>query len=156
MAKNKINYWANMNFFITSEISIDYKNELESLLFFNDEQPKFQQAIVASINQFGLPEIKQSNDKLKVVINNLDVQTLFAFNEENNKLSGVMIFYRDSIENITLIHIAVSREYTVLKTESNYCLTFMLMDKLTEIAKKIKSIKTITIYYNNKTKKLNV
>ncbi len=154
MAKNKIFYWYNMKFFITSEIGIEYKNELESLLFFNDEQSKFQQAIVESINQFGLPQIKENQDKLKVYIHKLDVQTLFAFN--NNKLAGIMIFYRDSIENITLIHIAVSNEFTVSNDDNDYCLTFQLLDKLTEIAKKIKFIKTITIYYNNKVKKINV
>ena len=138
------------NVILTSSLHQSYEDRLKSLLFFNPAQRKAMSGIETSIEKFGLPRINKSNDKLTVTVGNLpDVQTIFAMIKNNKvvELAGVMIFFRESKNNITLLHIAVSDEYSLSNLKGSYIITMMLVSELKKIAKRIKQIQTITILY---------
>jgi len=146
-----------------SDLSAEHKESLNDLLFFNREQSKFSRGIVASIEKYGLPIIFENNNKLSIALEKIDdVQSIFAINKELDKstayipdeLIAVMIFFRESIDCIALIHIAVKENYTFLSSKGQSYLATDLLFRLKDIAKHLKNIEYIKIYYHNVEPKL--
>jgi hypothetical protein len=125
---------------------------LENLLFFNTGQRKVVSGIISSIELYGLPYIIVNNEStLKIIIGKLlDVQTIYAIDDsiEPNPLAGILIYFRESIENIVILHIAVNEKYSLEGSNGNSFLTLHLIEELKKIAIKLKGVKTLTIYYH--------
>lgn len=68
----------------SSSVRTDYREDLESLLFFNPSQRKYGSGIGKCLKEFGSPEIVTQNDRLCIRVGQIpDIQVLFAF--ENNQ-----------------------------------------------------------------------
>ncbi len=144
-----------------SDLSAVYKDSLNELLFFNREQSKFARGIIASIDKYGLPIVSEKNDKICISLEKFEeVQTIFALTKEDSaanapeELIGVMLFLRESSDCIALIHIAVKEKYTFLSSKGQSYLATELLFKLKAIAKQLKNIEHIKIYYHNEEPKL--
>ena len=139
-----------MSFIFTSELNKCYCEEIEKLLFFNPGQKDYIANITHSINLFGQPQIKHSDDNIKIILDGLpDAQTLFAINEDNKMLVGVMIYSRVDVENLVLLHIGVTEAYSSTGTHSNELLVPMFIHRLRSIAKMIKGVNAITLMYGH-------
>lgn len=138
------------NIKFSSELEIKYLEDIKSLMFFNPEQQKVVSGILASIERYGLPSVKEINGKIRIQIGELpDVQTIYALDKskEDIPLVGVIVFFRESKEKITILHIAVKDEYTISSSSRKSFLTIRLIEQLKQIATRIKGIKTLTIFY---------
>lgn len=125
-------------------------NDLKSLLFFNPEQRKVVSGIEAAILKYGLPEIITENEYLRVKVGNLiDVQSVFAIDKYNGNeiLAGVLLYFRESEENMVLLHIAVREEYTISGSKGRSYLTLYMLNEFIKDISKIKGINKLTIYY---------
>ena len=63
---------------------------------------------------------------------------------------GLAIYYRDSLDNIDLVHIAVDEKYSSTGKYADKLLVFQIINELRKIVLKIKGINTITIKYGQK------
>ncbi len=143
--------------YFSSVIKKNYRNSLESLLHFNENQIKYSRDIVNIIEEYGIPEIVSDLDNLRIKIGNFsEVQCIFAFdgNENYNHLIGLIIYYRITIEDIIILHVAVNWEYTVSGKYGDQMLAMRLISKVREVANRLKGIETISIAYNGDFKKL--
>lgn len=141
--------------FFKSKIHRKYKDELESLLFFNKYQKNYIQDISKSIESYGLPKIIVEGEYLKIELEKLkDVQSIFAFDgdDENASLLGILIYYRINIDEIIIIHIAVIDECSSYGEFSSEFIALRMINKLREDAKKIKGLKAIKLYYTGNLK----
>lgn len=136
---------------ITFSSTLDrrYKADLEQLLFFNGKQNLFCVAITKCIEDLGVPDIIVDDKLLRIKIGEtVWTQCIYAFEgEENNKLIGVVIFSRTSIEDVTIIHIAVDEDYSFGGEQEDHMLVFLLVNQVREAARKIKGIRTIRLAY---------
>ena len=133
---------------IRSSLDSSYINDIRDLLFFNEYQSKYVDGIMRSIHDHGMPVVNCKGNKIEIKVEGLpDVQSLFALenDDEMEKLIGVIIFFRKTIHNIVLLHIAVDKNFTANNMQ---LLTLTLIKELISISKSIKGIKTLTIYYN--------
>ena len=78
----------------------------------------------------------------------IDCQNIFTIIDDS--LVGLAIYYRDSLDNIDLIHIAVDEKYSSTGIYAEIFLVFQMINELKKIALKIKEIKTITVKYGQK------
>ena len=142
----------------SSELSNEFINDLKLLIYFNPEQYKVSKGIETSIELYGLPEIADNNGNLKIELGDLeDVQTLYCMTEEPVELVGVVIFYRESMDNLTILHIAVKDDYTLSSSKGKSYIMFEMIKELKKLAVAIKGIKTITIMYSrDKFRKIKV
>lgn len=141
---------------IKSFINNEHKEQLEKLLFFNRFQRRYLNEIDVSIKRFGLPRIIDSQKGLYVDIENLkDAQTLFVLNESDEILIGVMIFFRENISTITLLHIALNEEF-ITSSNKNETIVIKLISELLRIAKSIKGVKFLKVLYSSQFKLLKV
>jgi hypothetical protein len=129
----------------TSTLAAEYRDDLEDLLFFNPDQPKFIQAIEKSVARYGSPRIVTHGNGLRVEVGTAhQVQALFALQP---RLVGCVIFVRDPIDNLTILHVVVADDKRMTTTTSEVPLVAQLYGQVTEIARRIKGINTVTILY---------
>tara|TARA_B100002003_G_C13980885_1_gene474362 strand:- start:306 stop:797 length:492 start_codon:yes stop_codon:yes gene_type:complete len=122
------------------------KEDLERIFFFNKNYTEYYFDIKHLIESYGQPRIVEENEKLFLNFENIGCQNLFAKIDEN--LVGLAIFFRDSMENIDLVHIAVDEKYSSKGFQADKLLLLQIINELKKIALKIKGIKTITVKYN--------
>ena len=133
-------------FSCSSSVSLDQRETLEQIFFFNKNQSKYYFNIKNLIELYGKPEIVEENKRLYLKLEKTDCQNLFT--TVNNNLVGLVIYCRDSLDNIDLIHIAVDEKYSSIGIYADKSLVIQMINKLRMIALKIKDIKTITVKYN--------
>jgi len=139
------------NILITSSLDGVFHSALEQLLFFNPLQQKVLPEIMHSIEQFGQPYIKIVDNKLRINIDGIqDTQTLFALGHVKNvtTLLGVVIYVRIDEENIAILHIGITEDYSAHGNNSNRLLLIRLIAELRTLAKKIKGVRFLKIMYS--------
>ena len=74
---------------------------------------------------------------------------LNIFSTVDSALVGMSIIFRDSIQNIDLIHIAVDQKYSSTGIYADQLLVLKMINELKKICLQIKGINTITVKYGN-------
>ena len=133
-------------FSCSSSVSLDQRETLEQIFFFNKNQSKYYFNIKNLIELYGKPEIVEENKRLYLKLEKTDCQNLFT--TVNNNLVGLVIYCRDSLDNIDLIHIAIDEKYSSIGIYADKSLVIQMIIKLRIIASNIKDIKTITVKYS--------
>ena len=140
----------------TSTLRPEYSEELDRLMFFNPGQQAAQAAIVDSIEMFGVPRVDSDGGRLWVKVEKLDpVQTLFAL--DGDRLVGVLVFTRVTLERLAVIHIAVDEDYSSRGQFAEEMLVMRIMKLLRDSARRIKGIDTIQVLIGgNRTRDFSV
>jgi hypothetical protein len=90
------------------------QGQVESLLFFNGGQYRVRDAIAASIERYGVPELLQDSAGLRIAVKGAAAaQTLWAVHEEGAlaRAVGVLVYARDADDEITVVHVGVADDY---------------------------------------------
>ena len=72
-----------------------------------------------------LSRIVEEKDRLYLNSENIDYQNIFTIIDNN--LVGLAIYYRDSLDNIDLVHIAVDEKYSSKGTQTDKFLVFKII-----------------------------
>lgn len=134
----------------SSVLHSSYYDELEKLMFFNPQQGKVRNEVISAVERYGQPKIYRDGDRLRIGVGSAPmVQALFALDEAKitNKLLGVIAYMRENSENIAILHIVVREDYSAIGVHANQMLVMHLIDRVRQIAAKIKGVNTITIAY---------
>ena len=134
----------------SSVLKTEYRDELEAMMFFNPQQRIVRAAIVESIGKYGIPKIVVDGEFLRINVGEFsDVQTLFALEDigRDVHLIAIVVFVRINIENVLVLHIAVSEEYTIRGCNAEEMLFMRLIIKLKQIATRIRGVKTINLMF---------
>jgi hypothetical protein len=136
----------------SSRLNSDRRDELESLMFFHPEQNQHLSSINASIRSYGFPKIVDENGALRIGIEGLEVQTLYAFVDRGNKqdLAGVLVYTRVHDDTLVLLHMAVRPEFCYSIGYKNELVLARILAQLRAIAKRINGIKKLSILYADK------
>jgi hypothetical protein len=138
--------------FFSSILKDTYYGELENLLFFNVHQQAFRSGIIQSVETYGTPTILRDGDRLRIKVGELSVvQSLFALESDrpDAQLLGIVLYYRESIEQLTILHIAIQSEYAVTGSQSEQLLALRLLQKVRESAAHIKGIQSVALLYGH-------
>jgi hypothetical protein len=137
----------------SSSLSSDHRDELESLMFFHPEQGQHISSINASIVSYGFPKVIEEGGALRIGIEGLEVQTLYAFADRGGlkkDLAGVLVYTRVHHDTLVLLHMAVRPEYCYSIGYKNELVLVRILAQLRSIAKRIKGIKKLSILYADK------
>ena len=134
----------------SSKLSRKYYKALEKLLFFNKKQAFLIRDIEKSIEEYGVPRIVADGETFRITTGSInDVQNLFAFDSETEdaNLIGFILYYRPTLNKMIILHIAVDENYAFDGKFSDQTLTIQLINKVKEIALKIRGIELLSIAY---------
>lgn len=130
------------------------KPSLQDLFYFNPRQRCYHQEIIASVEQFGDPEIFHATEGITLVLPKLpEAHCLFACDGVSGALCGVAIYVRHGLEEMEILHLAISREW---QADGNVAgTTALLVGKIVEIARAIKGIERVLMPYGRGSIKLS-
>ena len=133
---------------ITSKLAADQRTALEQLLFFNVNQHRVRVGIQQSIETYGVPEIYEHADGLRVRVGDIaGVQTLFAISEIGRPL-GVAVFVRSAHERFAVLHLGVEPRLS-LTPEVNTRVLLRLMHEIRSAARRTRGVERIELVYKD-------
>lgn len=134
----------------TSRLPVEFREELETLLFFHPRQTTFYPDIVGSVERYGSPNIAEDGGFLRLRVGeSSDIQSLYAVanSGDQRQLLGVMVYLRIDVETILLLHMAVKEQYCSAGNHSDELLTLRLISELRGIARRLKGVRSILVTY---------
>jgi hypothetical protein len=134
----------------TSKLASEHLEELQELMFFNENQHQFLSGIVSSIEEFGEPIVRGDGGFLRIHTSRLgEVQALFAVEEgaAAARPVGVMVHVRNAGDIITLLHIGVHKDFASDGPHAEEMVTLNLFQRLIKVGKQIKDIRRIVVLY---------
>lgn len=136
----------------SSVLNSDYYDDLEKLMFFNPQQEKVRNEVISAVERYGQPKIYREGDRLRIGVGSfLMVQALFALNGQkaDRELLGMIAYMRENPDNMAILHIVVREDYSAVGIHGNEMLLMHLIDRVREIAAKIKGISCVTLAYKS-------
>lgn len=134
---------------LCAELTVEWKAEVEELLFFNPRQAVLAREILSTIRAFGIPRVVVRNGRLRIEIGNgLVLGTLYAqaVSEDGLELVGVLLFLRKGT-GILCLHLSVGEAYSLRGAHALMCIAPCLLDGLRKIGTRIAGVDHIEIYY---------
>jgi hypothetical protein len=142
--------------FFRSEIGEHYSDEFERIMFFNLQQKRYSKNIASVIGTFGVPRITNQDGKIRIAIDGLpDCQTIAAFDSDgpDAALLAVMVFFRKSIEDVIVLHVAVTEECSQRGVYSDELVVPRLLAAFFENMRKVAGVQRISIAYGGDQKR---
>jgi hypothetical protein len=146
----------------SSMLPESYRSEFEQLLFFNPGQLRASDDIRQSIEEFGVPEIVVEDASLHVTIGRLGkVQVLFAVSAPHGEdgpgeLAGAVVYFRASVDQIIILHVAVSERYSSVGERADQMAVARLVQAVREAARRLKGVNWVTLYVSGMPKQLPI
>jgi hypothetical protein len=139
-------------FFFSSILNPSYHESLENLLFFNTQQQQFRTEIIQSVENYGTPAIVQEDDRLRVQVGQLSqVQSIFGLDGDHpdDTLIGVILYFREQLEQLTVLHIAVQADYAATGFHADQLLAMRLLQQVRDVAAHIKGVHSVALLYGD-------
>ena len=136
--------------YFTSVLSVEYRAELERLIFFNPEQGRSLPHIVRSIVRFGQPEIRVCEGSLRIAVGKCaEVQSLHALATglPRPQLAGTVVYVRESLDDLVVIHIAAAPDYAASRGSDDVPVAIRLLNEVMLVARRIKGVKFVELPY---------
>ena len=142
-----------MSLIFSSKVPKESRQATESLFFFNPRQYRVREAIINSLKKYGQPRIEEKGDDLCLAVGSGYAQTLFAFDSERTDQHpvGAIVFLRSSCTELVILHLAVHPDYVLGQRGYDLGLAFEMIEKVKEIASRIKGITRLILSYDPKT-----
>ncbi|GMQ83271.1 MAG: hypothetical protein BMS9Abin06_0004 [Gammaproteobacteria bacterium] len=135
---------------ITSKLGENFREDLEQMMFFNEEQYKAEAGIRNCVERYGVPEITTENGYLRIRVNAFSItQALFAIDrtESEDILSGVIVYVRDTVDNISILHIAIAENSALTGPVKTARLILDLLHQVIDSASRINGVKNVKLVY---------
>jgi hypothetical protein len=133
----------------SSKVQEQSHEAVENLFFLNPRQHRVRAGIVDALEKFGHPWLEEKDHSIYLRVGDKDAQTLFAFDASRagSDPVGVVVFPRSSPTEIVIMHMAVHPDYALQGLRTSLGLGLALIDKLKEIASRIRGVKRLVLCY---------
>lgn len=138
-----------LTFEFSSVLPEEYREDLETVLYFNRQQGRVRTAIVQSLEKYGQPRLDAADGFLRVSIEDVaGVQTLFALADldDGYQLAGVVMYVREG-DDLVIVHLAVAEAFSSGGPERDGLLAMRCVLAVQDIARRLKGVRSVVIYY---------
>ena len=136
---------------VTSSLDAKFRDNLEQMLFFHQQQSRFRRSISDSVAKYGSPRIMEREGGLRVELAELpDVQSLYAVSADpqHPQLLGAVIFNRTVLYEFEILHIVARYDQTYSGSGGEGSVAFLLVEELCKIARRVKGIRAVRLAYD--------
>lgn len=141
----------------TSKLDARYREDLDSLFYFNRNQWRYVDRINQSITDYSKPVVVEEDGEVALVFKDRKIgQTLHIMDsdEEDATLIGVVMYVRDSIDRVTIVHLVLHENCKIIYKQDKINILGIVLDKVLRLITKLKGVETVRIYYIDKEFKL--
>jgi hypothetical protein len=134
---------------LCAELSAEWKEPVEELLFFNPQQALLGKKILETIHAFGLPRILSRHGRLNIELGDSTAPgVLFALvgAGEEEHLAGLLLFLRKNA-GLLCLHVSVAEDYVSRGPRASLRVAMRLFDELRKIGTRIAGVNHIEVYY---------
>ena len=124
------------------------REAVEALFFFNPRQPLLRSAISATVERTGVPRIVELDGRVWIDVPSHAMQCLFACDSTLEPV-GVVLYDRPSLDILSVSHLAVDPAYSSGGGNGGGGLGLLLIERVREIARRIKGITRIQVPYKS-------
>lgn len=131
----------------SSVLPEEFRQDLETLLFFNPLQARARSGIIQSLERYGQPRVHAENGALRVCVGDLpDVQTLYALAEDGDAytLAGVAVYTREG-DRLSILHLAVTEDASA--RAGNGFLALRLAAAIRDVGSSVHGIRRVLLPY---------
>jgi hypothetical protein len=135
---------------LVSHLPLSCREDLERLMFFNAHQGRFAEGIMRSIEAFGMPEVIEEGEELRIEIKGLaGAQALFATEDEPSgpRPIALLIYQRVDEESLALLHVGVREDHAAGGEFADRLVLIRLIASLRRAARSIRGIREIVMMY---------
>jgi hypothetical protein len=142
-------------FELASRLPLEYREDLEALMFFNPQQRVAGSGVVESIEKFGTPQISVVGGQLRITLGQSDVQPLFALagSDEGFELAGLVLYVRSDSRNVIVLHVAVTERFSAAGADADAMLVMRLLQAVVHSARRLVGVQYVTIMYSQGTRR---
>ncbi len=133
---------------VTSILDAKYKDDLEHLLFFNENQARASEGVSHVVERYGAPRIVIENDRLRVALSSsLEPQTLFAITPSEGGIRpvGVVVYTREE-DQLVVLFVAVDGQYTSRGNKGHRMVFVRMINELKALALRVRGIASLLVY----------
>lgn len=136
----------------TSMLGREHKQELERLLFFNDNQGKVSEAVMLIAERYGAPRVQVVDERLRVELESTKAQTLFAVRRTAAGVEpvGVVVYTREE-DALVVLFLAVHEHYASRGPKAPERLLMRMTAELRGIARRVKGIASLVLFVGRAT-----
>ncbi len=132
----------------TSSLGLEHRDELERLLFFNDNQSRASEGVMFVARRYGLPRISANAERLRVELDSeVQTQTLFAVHRttRGDGPIGVVVYTREE-DAFVVLFVALHEEFSIGGAMADRMLLVRMKDEVAAIARRVRGISTLVMY----------
>jgi hypothetical protein len=136
--------------FLSSVLPLAHRDELERIVFFNPQQSRFIDPVLAAVNSYGVPAIVEERDRLRLSVPAFpSIQTLYALDgpRQTAELVGVTAFVRETADSMLLLHVAVHQDYSTDGPKADEWLPVRLVSAVRDICRRTRGITWLRVLY---------
>ncbi len=136
----------------TSSISVEHRDEVERMLYFNDNQAKVVGAVEVVTARYGMPRLRVIADRLCIAMEQHEPQTLFAVAVEGERATpiGAAVYLREG-DTLQVLFVAVREDYCSDGEQGDVGLLRRIVAELTGIARRVRGVTALSIYFGRPT-----
>ena len=134
----------------TSVLPVSRRDELERLLFFNENQHKVEASLLDALRRYGAPRMTFDDGCIRFVVPKLPaVQTLYALDDADvpPTLAAVAIYTREDFETLAVLFFAIHERYAGGALHEGEMLSARLMDLLRASAARTRGVRWLRLPY---------
>lgn len=136
----------------TSSISVEHRDEVERMLYFNENQAKVVGAVEVVTARYGMPRLRAVAGRLCIAMEQHEPQTLFAVVTEGDRTTpvGAAVYLREG-DTLQVLFVAVHEDYCSDGEHGDVGLLRRMVAELTGIARRVRGVATLSIYFGRPT-----
>jgi hypothetical protein len=126
-----------------------FRGVLEALFFFHPRQNYLRAGIRASVEEHGIPEIMEQDDRIWIGVRSGTTQCLFAVDRGSDPeaLAGVVVYCRPRLDLLSITHLAVNPAFAADAVDGNGGLGLTMIDVVRQIARRMNGVKRLQLPY---------
>jgi hypothetical protein len=135
----------------TSDVPASRKDEVERLVFFNENQHRVEARLREALQTFGAPAIVVEMGRVRFTVGRAGrVQTIYAMDESRRipQLAGALLFTRESAATMTVLFVAVREDYVWGGARAAALVAPRLLEVAGEIAARTRGVAELRLAYH--------
>lgn len=134
----------------TSVLAQTYRDRLERIVYFNEQQHKVRGPLLDAIHRYGSPKVIVSEGLLRFAVPAFaEVQSLYALDEiaDPPTLAAAVIYTRESVETLVVLYLAIHEDYAAGGAHAEEMLGAQIIELLRANAARTKGIRWLRLLY---------